>query len=94
MAWSSIGTVWSVETWRLFPGALLIVSGVVLVLYVMARARERDEATGGTVAVAGSIAFTVLVLLTVFTLTVFPVWLAWLLVALVGVTVSVMMLAS
>jgi hypothetical protein len=83
-----------VEAWRLIAAALLGAGGIVLVLLAMAKMRDRRGATGGQVALTGAIAFTVLVLLCVLVLTVVVPWLAWSLVVLVGVTVTVLMLAS
>jgi hypothetical protein len=82
------------EGWRLIAAALNLVSGVVMVLLVMAKVRERPGSTAGTVALAGAITLTVLALLTVLVLTVLPATLVWISVAILGVTVSVMVLAS
>jgi hypothetical protein len=88
------GTVWRVEGWRLIAGALVAVSGIVLMLLTMARVRERNGSTGGDVAVAGAISFVVVVILTVLVLLVLPSAIAWGAVVVAGVTVTVMMLAS
>jgi hypothetical protein len=77
-----------------FAAALIAAGGLVLVLQTMAKVRERPGATGGTVALAGVITFTVLGLLCLLVATVLAAWLSWSVVILVGVTVSVMMLAS
>ena len=45
-------------------------------------------------ALAGAITFTVLALLCLLVVTVFPAWLSWSIVVAVGTTVSVMLLAS
>lgn len=82
------------DAWRLIAVALIAAGGIVLVLLTMAKVRERRGSTGGTVALAGTITFTVLVVLCVLVATVLPAWLAWSLVVLVGVTVSVQLLAS
>jgi hypothetical protein len=82
------------EAWRLIAAALVAASGVVLVLLTMAKVRERRGATNGQVALAGAITFTVLVLLCVLIVTVLTPWLTWSAVVVVGVTVTVMMLAS
>ena len=82
------------DAWRLIAAALLAAGGLVLVLLIMAKVRERRGATAGTTALAGIITLTLLALLCLFTATVFPAWLAWSVVVLVGATVSVMMLAS
>jgi hypothetical protein len=83
-----------VDPWRLIAAALLGAGGVVLVLLTMAKMRDRSGTTNGQVALAGAITLTVLVLLCVLVLTVLVPWLAWTLVVTVGVTVSVLMLAS
>lgn len=82
------------DGWRWIAVALLVAAGLVLVLQVMAKVRERRGATGGTVALAGAITLTALVLLCVLTATVLPAWLVWTAVILLGATVSVMLLAS
>jgi hypothetical protein len=63
-------------------------------LLTMARVRERRGATGGDVAVAGSISFVVLVILVLLVLLVLPPLVAWITVVVVGATVTVMLLAS
>jgi hypothetical protein len=83
-----------VEAWRLIAGALLVVSGLVLMLLTMAKVRERRGATGGDVAVAGAISLVVLAILTVLVLLVLPAVVVWTVVVLVGGTATVMMLAS
>jgi hypothetical protein len=83
-----------VEAWRLIAGALLVVSGIVLMLLTMAKVRERRGATGGDVAVAGAVCLVVLAILTVLVLLVLPTVAVWTVVVLVGGTVTVMMLAS
>lgn len=82
------------EAWRLIAAALTAAGGVVLVLLTMAKVRERSGSTGGQVALSGAITLTVLVLLCVLILTVLVPWLAWTVVIVVGVTVTVMLLAS
>jgi hypothetical protein len=86
--------VCGVEGWRLVAGALVAVSGIVLVLLTMAKVRERRGATGGDVAVAGAISFVVVAILTALVLLVLPAAIAWGAVVVVGGTVTVMMLAS
>lgn len=86
--------MWRVEGWRLIAGALLAVAGIVLMLLTMAKVRERRGATGADVAVAGAISFVVLVILVGLVVLVLPAGIAWGVVAVVGVTVTVMMLAS
>ena len=83
-----------VEGWRLIAGALLVTSGIVLMLLTMAKVRERRGATGGDVAVAGAISLVVLAILTLLVLLVLPAVVAWTIVALVGGSVTVMLLAS
>lgn len=73
---------------------LLATAGFVLVLLTMAKTRDRKDATGGQVAIAGAITFTVLLVLCVLTLTVLAPPLAWGVVGVVVVAVTVMMLAS
>jgi hypothetical protein len=83
-----------VEGWRLIAGALVALSGIVLTLLTMAKVRERKGATGGDVAVAGSISLAVLVILVLLVLLVLPAVAVWTVVVVVGGTVTVMMLAS
>jgi hypothetical protein len=83
-----------VEGWRIIATVLLAVAGFVIVLLTMAKTRDRREATGGQVALAGAISFTVLVVLCLLTLTVLSAALTWILVGLVGAAVTVMLLAS
>lgn len=82
------------EGWRLIAAALIAAGGLVLVLLTMAKTRERSGATGATVALVGVITFTVLALLCLLAATVLAPWLVWTVVVLVGVSVSVMLLAS
>ena len=82
------------DAWRLIAAALIAAGGLVLVLLTMAKVRERRGSTGGTVALAGAITFTVLALLCVLVATVLPAWIVWTAVALVAATVSVQLLAS
>lgn len=84
----------AVEGWRLIAGALLAMSGIVLMLLTMAKVRERKDATGGDVAVAGAISFVVLAILVLLVLLVLPALVSWLVVVAVGATVTVMLLAS
>jgi hypothetical protein len=86
--------VWRVEGWRLIAAVLVAVSGLVLMLLTMAKARERRGATGGDVAVTGAVTFVVLAILCVLVLTVLPAAVVWGAVVVVGGTVTVMMLAS
>jgi len=83
-----------VDGWRWIAVALLVAGGLVLVLQIMAKVRERRGATGGTVALAGAITLTGLALLCLLAATVLAPWLVWTAVVLVGATVSVMLLAS
>ena len=82
------------DGWRLIAAGLIAAGGLVLVLLTMAKTRERRGATAGTVAQVGAISFTGLAVLCVLVATVLPAWLVWSAVVLVGVAVSVMMLAS
>jgi hypothetical protein len=82
------------EGWRIIATVLLAMAGFVIVLLTMAKARDRKDATSGTVAVAGAISFTLLVVLCVLTLTVLSPTVTWILVGGVGATVTVMLLAS
>lgn len=82
------------EGWRVIATVLLAVAGFVIVLLTMAKTRDREEATSGTVAVSGAISFTLLVVLCVLTLTVLSPAVTWILVGAVGATVTVMLLAS
>jgi hypothetical protein len=84
----------AVEGWRLIAGALLAMSGIVLMLLTMAKVRERRDASGGDVAVAGAISLVVLVILVLLVLLVLPAVAAWTVVVLVGGSVTVMLLAS
>jgi hypothetical protein len=83
-----------VEGWRLIAGALLVTSGIVLMLLTMAKVRERRGATGGDVAVAGVISLVVLAILTLLVLLVLPSVVVWVVVVAVAGTVAVMLLAS
>jgi hypothetical protein len=83
-----------VDAWRLIAAALDVAGGVVIVLLVMAKVRERRDSTAGTTALAGVITLTVLALLTLLVLTVLPAALVWTSVVVIGAAVSVMMLAS
>ncbi len=73
---------------------LLAATGFVIVLLTMAKTRDRRDATSGQVALNGVISFTVLVVLCVLTLTVLAPAVTWIVVAAVGATVTVMLLAS
>jgi hypothetical protein len=83
-----------VEAWRLIAAILLAAGGLVLVLLIMAKVRERTGATAATVAIAGAISLTTLAVACLLVSTVLVGWLSWSLVVLVTVTVSVMLLAS
>jgi hypothetical protein len=82
-----------VEGWRLIAGALLAMSGIVLMLLVMAKARER-QGRAADAAIAGAVSFVVVAILVLLVLLVLPALVVWSLVVLVGATVTVMMLAS
>lgn len=81
------------QAWRIIPKALLAVAGVVLVLTVLAKVRERSD-DSRTVATTGAVTFTVLALAAMLTLTVLPALATWILVAVVASAVVVMVLAS
>ena len=78
----------------MFATVLLAVAGIVIVLLTMAKTRDRKNATSGLVALNGAISFTILAVLCVLTLTVLAPTVAWIVVGGVGVTVTVMLLAS
>jgi hypothetical protein len=82
-----------VEIWRIVATGLLAVSGVLMALIVMAKVRDRTGRSRD-VAIAGAVTFTALVVLGVLMLTVLPGVLTWVIVAVVGAAVSVMVLAS
>lgn len=81
------------ETWRIIATALFAAAGLTLVLFVMARVREKTESAGQT-AIAGSVVLAGTVIVAVLILTVLAPWLTWTFVILAGVTVTVMVLAS
>jgi hypothetical protein len=83
-----------VETWRVIAGVLIGFGGVILVLLTMAYTRERKGSTGGTVALAGAIAFTLLTILCILSLTVFAGPVVWIIVLVVGLTNVVLLLTS
>lgn len=70
------------ETWRVLAVTLLGVSGILVILIIMARTRERTHSAAST-AVAGLVSVTALGTGCVLTLTVLPAVLAW---GLAGVT--------
>ena len=82
-----------VEGWRLIAGALLAMSGIVLMLLVMAKARER-HGRAADAAIAGAVSFVSLGILVLLVLLVLPAAVVWSVVVLVGATVTVTMLAS
>ena len=82
------------EAWRLIAAALIAAGGLVLVLLTMAKVRERSGSTAGQVALAGAITFTLFAVLCVLVATALAPWLSWALVIVVGLTVTVMLLAS
>ncbi|GAA1200521.1 hypothetical protein [Prauserella alba] len=81
------------ETWRIFAASLLGVAGVLAVLMIMARVRER---TGRwqAVAVTGLVGVTALALTCVLTLTVLTPAVSWWLAGGIAVIVAVLALAS
>lgn len=83
-----------VEGWRLIAGSLVGLSGIVLMLLVMAKARERKGATAADAAIAGAISLAVLAILVLLVLLVLPANAVWTIVVLVAGTVTVMLLAS
>jgi hypothetical protein len=82
-----------VEIWRIVATGLLAASGVLLVLIVMAKVRDR---TGRSVdvAISGAVTFTALGVLGLLMLTVLPGVVTWVIVAVIAAAVSVMVLAS
>ena len=82
------------DAWRLIAAALIAAGGVVLVLLTMAKARERSGSTNGQVALTGAMTVTILAVLCLLVATVLAPWLSWALVIAVGLTVTVMLLAS
>ncbi|WP_132110005.1 hypothetical protein [Actinocrispum wychmicini] len=82
------------EAWRVIAGVLIAAGGILLVLQTMAFTRERKGSTGGTVALAGLIAFVVLLLLCVLSLTVFPGIVVWGLVLILALTSIVLLHTS
>ena len=81
------------EIWRIVATGLLAASGVLLVLIVMAKVRDR---TGRSVdvAISGAVTFTALGVLGLLMLTVLPGVVTWVIVAVIAAAVSVMVLAS
>ncbi|MBB3050123.1 uncharacterized protein YggE [Prauserella isguenensis] len=81
------------ETWRILAASLLGVAGVLAVLMIMARAREK---TGRwqTVAVTGLVGVTALALTCILTLTVLSPAASWWLAGGVAVVVAVLAMAS
>ena len=81
------------EAWRIIATALFGAAGLTLVLFVMAKVREKTESASQT-AVAGAVVVAASAILAVLILTVLAPWLSWTLVIVAGVTVTVMVLAS
>ncbi|WP_199429964.1 hypothetical protein [Qaidamihabitans albus] len=81
------------ETWRILATALLGFPGLLGVLMIMAKARDRTGRSS-TVAVSGLVSATALAVLAVLVLTVLPAVPAWSLAAAVAVAVAVLVLAS
>ncbi|MCU1685004.1 MAG: hypothetical protein JWQ81_5743 [Amycolatopsis sp.] len=81
------------ETWRIIATVLLAAAGVPLVLIVMAKTRDHRN-NSGTVAIAGAVTLTILILLGVVMLTVLPTMVTWGIVVVVVAAVSVILLAS
>jgi len=82
------------EGWRLIAAVLFGTGGLILVVFAMAKARDRRDATGGHVAITGAVAFTVVTVLTVLVATALPASVAWSLVGMVAVLVSVLLLTG
>jgi hypothetical protein len=82
------------EAWRVIAGVLLGAGGLVLVLLTMAQVRDRKGSTHGSVALSGAIAFVVLAIVCLLSLTVLPATLVWGLVVAVAVIVTVLLLTS
>lgn len=81
------------EAWRIIAVALFGAAALTLVLFVMARVREKTESAGQT-AIAGAIVLAASLIIGVLILTVLVPWLTWTIVVAAGVTVTVMVLAS
>lgn len=81
------------EAWRIIATALFGAAGLTLVLFVMAKVRERTESAAQT-AITGAVVLAATVLVGILMLTVLAPWLAWSVVIAAGVTVTVMVLAS
>lgn len=81
------------ETWRIFAASLLGVAGVLAVLMIMARVREK---TGQwqAVAVTGLVGATALALTCILTLTVLSSAASWWLAGGIAVIVAVLAMAS
>ena len=82
-----------VETWRIIATVLLAAAGLPLVLIVMAKTRDHRN-NSGTVAIAGAVTLTILMLLGVVLLTVLPALVSWGIVVVIAAAVSVMLLAG
>jgi hypothetical protein len=82
------------EGWRLIAAVLLGTGGLILMVFAMAKDRDYRGANGGHVAITGAVAFTVTAVLTVLVATALPASVAWSLVGLVGVVVSVLLLTG
>jgi hypothetical protein len=83
-----------VETWRVIAGVLIGFGGVILVLLAMAQTRDRKGSTHSSVALAGVISFTIVLLLGVLSLTVLPGAVVWGFVAIIGIANTVLLLTS
>ncbi|MGH3433430.1 MAG: hypothetical protein ACRDQB_11410 [Thermocrispum sp.] len=81
------------EAWRIIATALFGAAGLTLAVFVMARIRERTDSASQT-AVGGAVVLAASLIIAVLMLTVLAPWLAWTLVVVAGVTVTVMVLAS
>ncbi|OQO92891.1 hypothetical protein B1813_12245 [Saccharomonospora piscinae] len=81
------------ETWRILATGLMAVPGLIGVLLVMAKARERTG-RASSVAVTGLVGVTALLVAGVLTLVALPPVAAWVLAGSVTVIVSVLAMAS
>lgn len=81
------------ESWRIFATALFGAAALTLILFVLAKVREKTDSAVQT-AIVGAVVTAAAVLIGVLMITVLPPAVAWTLVVIAGVTVTVMVLAS
>lgn len=81
------------EVWRIFSTALFGAAGLTLILFAMAQVRERTY-SGRVTAMWGAVLTAAVVVLAVLMVTVMSAPVAWTLVVLAGLVVTVMVLAS